>query len=109
MSEAEAIIVPTDGRLPLSLVYALKKNGVDPRTTSVPSAEAWSPESDTDLGSVDEDRETRALVASTLRRMCASVATGLDEETWAEFVSTAAAIEEDESFEETSNDLALAG
>lgn len=108
MAEAEAVRFSTDERLPRSLVLALKTNGVDPHTASVQSAEAWSPQSDTDLGSVDEDRETRALVASTLRRMCAGLANVWDAETRAEFASAADAIETDESFDETSNDLALA-
>jgi hypothetical protein len=93
-------------RLPRSLVLALKTNGVDPRAVSVASAEAWSPESDVDLGSVDEDRETRALVALTLRRMCERIPLDLDER--AAFDGVVAAIEDDERLDITSNDLALA-
>lgn len=94
-------------RLPHSLVLALVTNGVDPRAVSVASAEAWSPQSDVDLGSIDEDRETRALVAQTLRRMCAGIPADL-EVTRADFLEVVAAIEDDEPFDIASNDLALA-
>jgi hypothetical protein len=97
MLQPETTDIQLEGRLPLSLVEALKANGVDPHGTSVASAEAWSPQSRADLGSVEEDRETRALVASTLRRISASVTAGLGEEARAELVSAADAIEEEPS------------
>lgn len=107
MGQGEAAGTSSAERLPRSLVLALKTNGVDPHAVSVASAEAWSPQSEVDLGSVDEDRETRVLVARTLRRMCASIPADLAD-TRADFDYVAAAIEDDESLDDASDDLALA-